>query len=937
MSFPTAMGRTRSLLGRLGRLLWGLEALLVLLALVGGVPVTLWMYVGWPLPHALPSLAELGRALTQNGIPDTILIDILALGCWAAWAVFAASIVAETAAAVRGRTARRVPMAGPLQALAGSLVAAVLLAFLPMAPRAHAQLLPGGPLPAALAAVEPTALAHPDPGSSRPIPAGRLAATHRPDTKAAPAAAVLRRYTVKPRDTLWGIAERELGDPLRWHDVYRRNKDRAQPDGGALTDPDLIRPGWILELPAGSSPSQPGAARAPAPTKPGPAPPAQVPDTHRQPEQPSATTTPPTTTPSGTSLPASEDGSRPHPPGQPTGPAHPAVELPSGAVVGLSLAGGIAIALAAARLHQRRRRRLGEPRPGIIHADPLVTPTVQRLRRAARASSQPDATDHAPVRTPDYDPDLDRAGGADSPIRLAAPAATAPTAPGQVAAPARPGVVAVGQHNDQEVTVDLTDGGLGLDGPTAPEAARAIIVALLAAQPEADAVEVLVVGEPLAAQLFGSPVPTPGLRVVADLDTALSTVEVEMIHRLRLLQGHEAPDVASYLQVDPAEPLPTVVLVADPADDTAGWAQRLAAVLVVGRRLGLGALLLDPIQGVAALTLGPDAEIRAVQPDAKEGLHGLVGGRAFTLGQAEAAELLAVVAAGRGTHPAVPPEQSPPESPGLPAVPAAEAQVKTVPEGRAAPDERSIRVRLFGPLRIELDGAEVRTGLRIKSRELLAFLLLHPDGVGRETAIEALWPDMDPARSSARAKDALRSLRQALQGVTGQAGATVVELIGDRLRVNPALVDADVWRFQAALVTVAAAADDQARLEALTQAAAAYGGTLLEGADYDWAEAAREEFRRQAADLAGRLGELREQAGDLDGAIAALEDGARWDTFNEELHQRIMRLQARLGRLDAVRRTYTRLQERLADLGADPDEATERLLQELRRGGTTRR
>jgi DNA-binding SARP family transcriptional activator len=315
----------------------------------------------------------------------------------------------------------------------------------------------------------------------------------------------------------------------------------------------------------------------------------------------------------------------------------------------------------------------------------------------------------------------------------------------------------------------------------------------------------------------------------------------------------------------------------------------------------------------------------------------LVGGRAFTLGQAEAAELLAVVAAGRGTHPAVPPEQSPPESPGLPAVPAAEAQVKTVPEGRAAPDERSIRVRLFGPLRIELDGAEVRTGLRIKSRELLAFLLLHPDGVGRETAIEALWPDMDPARSSARAKDALRSLRQALQGVTGQAGATVVELIGDRLRVNPALVDADVWRFQAALVTVAAAADDQARLEALTQAAAAYGGTLLEGADYDWAEAAREEFRRQAADLAGRLGELREQAGDLDGAIAALEDGARWDTFNEELHQRIMRLQARLGRLDAVRRTYTRLQERLADLGADPDEATERLLQELRRGGTTRR
>ncbi len=478
------------------------------------------------------------------------------------------------------------------------------------------------------------------------------------------------------------------------------------------------------------------------------------------------------------------------------------------------------------------------------------------------------------------------------------------------------------------------------------------------AQPQADAVEVLVAGQPLAAQLLGDAAPTPGLGVVADLDTALSTVEVEMIHRLRLLQGHDAPDVASYLEVDPAEPLPTIVLVTDPADDKAGWAPRLAAVLAMGRRLSIGALLVGPIPGVATLTLGPNAEIQAVQPDIEGALRGLVGGCAFTLGQAEAAELLAVVAAGRGTHPDVPPEQSPPEPPGLPAAPPPQAQAKSEADRRATPEERPVRVRLFGPLRIELDGVEVRSGLRTTSRELLAFLLLHPDGVRRETATEALWPDMDPARSAgrakdalrslrqtlqdpyrsaARAKDALRSLRQALQAVTGQAGATVVELVGDRWRVNPDLVDADVWRFQAALATVATAADDQARLEALTRAGAAYGGTLLEGADYDWAEAAREELRRQAADVAGRLAELREQAGDLDGAIAALEDGARWDAYNEELHQRIMRLQAQLGRLDAVRRTYVRLQERLADLGADPDEATERLLHELRRSTTTRR
>ena len=948
MSGPSALGR---LLRRLGRLLWGLGALLVLLALVGGVPAVLWLYVGWPLPHALPTLAELARALTQDGIPDTILINTLALGCWAAWAVFAVSIVAETAAAAGGRTARRIPMAGPLQVLASSLVAAVLLTFAPMAPRTHAQA--GEPLPAALAAVEPAALAPNGLGPSHPVPAEPPPANHRPATKASPASATGRRYTVKPRDTLWGIAQRELGDPFRWHDLYRRNKDRPQPDGGVLTDPDLIRPGWTLELPASTTPSQPGVAHAPAPTSPQPAPPAQTPDTRQQPEQAPATTTPPTTAPSGTSLPGPREGSRPQPPSQPASPARPAVELPSGAVVGLSLAAGIAAALAAARLHQRRRRRLGEPRPGITHADPLATPTVRRLRRAARAASEAGSAGYAPDRDPALGLARDAAAATTRPAASVVAMPTPPGSAAQEAARARPGVVAIGQRDDREVTVDLTDGGLGLDGPTATAAARAVLVALLAsAQPQPDAadVEVLVVGEPLAARLLGAagptpgptPGPVPGLSVAPDLDIALSAVEVEMVHRLRLLQGHDTDDVASYLQLDPAEPLPTVVLVADPARDTGRWAQRLAAVLAVGRRLGIGALLIGPVPGVATLTLGPQAEIQAAQPDPDGALAGLLGGRAFTLGVAEATELLAVVAAGCGTQPVAVagavPEAPAPSPPGPPTMAAAQAQAQAaVPDSRATPGGRPVRVRLFGPLRIELDGAEVRTGLRSKAPELLAFLVLHPAGVSRETAIEALWPNLDPARSAERAKDALRSLRQALRAATGQAGSTVVELVGDRWRVNPALVDADVWRFQAALAAVAAATDERARLEALTRAAAAYGGTLLEGADYDWPEEAREELRRQAADVAGRLAELRERAGDLDGAIGALEDGAHWDVYNEELHQRIMRLQARLGRLDAVRRTYTRLQERLADLGADPDEATERLFGELRRGTTPRR
>ena len=69
----------------LGRLLRGLAALVVLAGLLVGVPVGLWVFIGWPLPHALPTWTQLARALTDP-IPDQVLLDTLAVVCWLLWA-----------------------------------------------------------------------------------------------------------------------------------------------------------------------------------------------------------------------------------------------------------------------------------------------------------------------------------------------------------------------------------------------------------------------------------------------------------------------------------------------------------------------------------------------------------------------------------------------------------------------------------------------------------------------------------------------------------------------------------------------------------------------------------------------------------------------------------------------------------------------------------
>ncbi|MEZ0072745.1 BTAD domain-containing putative transcriptional regulator [Planotetraspora sp. GP83] len=210
----------------------GLGALLALAGLMGGVPYALLRLAGPPLPKELLN----ADVFTSQVGPETI-IAILVLLVWLAWFQLFLCVVVEVYAGLRrvGMPAR-VPLSGGTQALANRLVSAVLLLFTATAvavPIARV----GAPAP-----IRPQMAA-----LSAPVdPAVERSPLHAREVK--------KVYVVQPphgrhHESLWEIADKCLGDGRRYHEIYRLNQHKEQPDGSRLHMADLIRPGWVLDMP----------------------------------------------------------------------------------------------------------------------------------------------------------------------------------------------------------------------------------------------------------------------------------------------------------------------------------------------------------------------------------------------------------------------------------------------------------------------------------------------------------------------------------------------------------------------------------------------------------------------------------------------------------------------------------------------------------------
>ncbi|MFI6331509.1 LysM peptidoglycan-binding domain-containing protein [Micromonospora chersina] len=224
----------RSAVRRTGQVLTGLGALVVLCAVLAGGPVALLAFAGNPLPDHLPTLAEVGTALTSRDDGQLFLRALAVVG-WFGWATFAFSVLVELLAGALRRPAPRLPGMRRQQRAAAALVGSVALILAASPAAASAATLAAPQQVAAAPAVVAPQAAHVAPQAGPALAA--------PPARAASVTTSPAVYRVAKGDYLGEVADRYLDDFDRYREVARLNR---------LADPDRIRPGQLLRLPEGA-------------------------------------------------------------------------------------------------------------------------------------------------------------------------------------------------------------------------------------------------------------------------------------------------------------------------------------------------------------------------------------------------------------------------------------------------------------------------------------------------------------------------------------------------------------------------------------------------------------------------------------------------------------------------------------------------------------
>lgn len=934
-------------------------ARLGLLALLAGAPVALGAAIG---PPGIPSFGSSG-GLSGSYVPVEAVLEALGLLAWALWGYLAFAVLLHAVALIA--SSREL---GPHEALIG-----ISSALTPKIVRHFVEVAMSGALLAASISVRVAAsYPHPHRAAAAVVRAPDVA-PHEPADVAAPSRPRRETYRVLPGDSLWRIAERELGSGFCWQEIFELNRGRHFHDGRTLTNPRLIYPGWALELPRlrEEAPSPQGGRTVNPGQDEGEV--AQVSQAATEDPEPIRADVSPTNP--GDRQPASpteleaeqkEPGERPA--------SEPAISLPSGLLVAASFASGLLTAHLLGRLRRRRSRRLS----GATPEEPLAPPElIQDLRRAgASQMARPldvaldavidawgDATDTWPVLLAAVEAERhvsailgeaevavpNAAGGTLSPrvrfVRAGQNMAAEVDGPfparlRSARTPLEHGLlVPLGQSTDvSAVHISLTAlGPVSITGPNAEGLGRQLILAA-ATLGGPDELQVFLLGAGADMQERAGLPQVVASQGWEEALGALREIELEFLRRARLFLEEGVEEIGGHLAHHSDERLPALLVVAgEPPAALRGIVEALGRE---GSPLG-GALLAvgwTPPGSRLHIRAGASLEVESELPspkvlkpfvlDARAEEQAIEVIREAFSAETEDRETSEPIDAALDVEPSTAPSQVVEAIQTLPHE--SESRARALPTPREPPEPPSDvpAVRCLGPLEISRSGTVLATRWRAKSRELLAYLVAHPAGAAKERIFEELWPEVEPGQGVARFDRAASQVRTQARGT--ESSRTFLERIGDSHRLEKEAWWVDAWEFER-LIREAARSEDLAEgVAKLRDAVELYRGEFCDDQYYSWAEPIRERFRSLFVEASARLADLLSGAGENEEALSVLDRAIKADPVCEDLTRRAMAIEVSVGRRAAALSRYRKLEAVLdEELGVEPDPETQALVRRL--------
>ncbi len=230
----------------------------------------------------------------------------------------------------------------------------------------------------------------------------------------------------------------------------------------------------------------------------------------------------------------------------------------------------------------------------------------------------------------------------------------------------------------------------------------------------------------------------------------------------------------------------------------------------------------------------------------------------------------------------------------------------------------TLRVELFGKLRIRCGETQIDCLDVAKAQELLCYLLLHREWPHpRETLAGLLWGDCSCAQSKKYLRQVLWQLQTCIEKQAQITHGPLLLLDADWIQINP---DAALWLdvdvFERAYTRVQGIAGhslDAQAARSVEEAVELYRRDLLDGWYQDWCIFERQRLQDMVMSLLDKLMAYCEANGSYEAGIEYGTCILRYDQAHERTHRSLMRLLYLSGDRVAALRQYRRCAEALRE------------------------